>query len=51
MTTEDSAAELPEQLAQIREDFLALAVRERLQLLLEFSNELPELPERYLDHP
>ncbi|MCA0217836.1 MAG: SufE family protein [Actinobacteria bacterium] len=51
MTTEDSGAELPEQLAQIREDFLALAVRERLQLLLEFSNELPELPERYLDHP
>ena len=51
MTTEDSAAELPEQLTQIREDFLALAVRERLQLLLEFSNELPELPERYLDHP
>jgi len=51
VTTEDSAAELPEQLTQIREDFLALAVRERLQLLLEFSNELPELPERYLDHP
>ena len=51
MTTEDSAAELPEQLTQLREDFLALAVRERLQLLLEFSNELPELPERYLDHP
>ena len=51
MTTEHSATELPEQLAQIREDFLALAVRERLQLLLEFSNELPELPERYLDHP
>ena len=47
MTTE----ELPEQLVQIREDFLGLEVRERLQLLLEFSNELPELPERYLDHP
>lgn len=43
--------ELPEQLAQIREDFLDLEVRERLQLLLEFSNELPELPERYRDHP
>ena len=26
-------------------------MRERLQLLLEFSNELPDLPERYLDHP
>jgi cysteine desulfuration protein SufE len=26
-------------------------VRERLQLLLEFSTQLPELPERYRDHP
>ncbi|MDH6237331.1 SufE family protein [Cryobacterium sp. CG_9.6] len=42
---------LPEQLADIREDFLALEQRDRLQLLLEFSNELPELPERYADHP
>jgi cysteine desulfuration protein SufE len=25
--------------------------RPRLQLLLEFANELPELPERYRDHP
>lgn len=43
--------ELPEQLVRIREDFLALETRDRLQLLLEFSNELPDLPERYLDHP
>jgi len=43
--------DLPELLAEIREDFLELEVRERLQLLLEFSNELPELPERYRDHP
>jgi cysteine desulfuration protein SufE len=43
--------DLPEQLEQIREDFLGLEVRERLQLLLEFSNELPELPERYREHP
>jgi cysteine desulfuration protein SufE len=42
---------LPAQLAEIREDFLELEVKERLQLLLEFSNELPELPERYRDHP
>ncbi len=42
---------LPENLAQIREDFLELELRDRLQLLLEFSNELPELPERYVDHP
>jgi cysteine desulfuration protein SufE len=43
--------ELPEQLAEIRDDFLGLEVKERLQLLLEFSNELPALPERYADHP
>lgn len=43
--------QLPEALAQIRDDFLALEQRERLQLLLEFSNALPELPERYADHP
>ncbi|ROS54439.1 SufE family protein [Frigoribacterium sp. PhB24] len=44
-------ADLPEALVEIREEFLALDVRNRLQLLLEFSNELPELPARYADHP
>jgi cysteine desulfuration protein SufE len=43
--------DLPTALAEIRDDFLALDERERLQLLLEFSNALPELPERYADHP
>jgi cysteine desulfuration protein SufE len=42
---------LPPQLAEIVEDFQALAERERLQLLLEFSQELPDLPERYAGHP
>ena len=42
---------LPEQLAEIRDDFLGLEQRDRLQLLLEFSNGLPELPEHYRDHP
>jgi len=42
---------LPEQLAEIRDDFLGLEQRDRLQLLLEFSNELPELPEHYREHP
>ncbi|MBG6054301.1 cysteine desulfuration protein SufE [Salinibacterium sp. CAN_S4] len=42
---------LPEQLAEIRDDFLDLEVKTRLQLLLEFSNELPELPTQYADHP
>jgi cysteine desulfuration protein SufE len=41
----------PAALVEIRDDFLALSQDERLQLLLEFSNELPELPERYQDHP
>ena len=42
---------VPDQLAEIRDEFLALEQRDRLQLLLEFSNELPELPARYQDHP
>ena len=42
---------LPAKLAEIREDFHELEIRDRLQLLLEFSNELPDLPERYADHP
>ena len=42
---------LPDQLAEIIEDFQALEEPERLQLLLEFSRELPELPPRLADHP
>jgi len=42
---------LPPALEQIQADFLDLELRERLELLLEFSMELPELPERYRDHP
>ncbi|WP_173924187.1 SufE family protein [Agromyces sp. Marseille-P2726] len=45
------ATTLPAALAETRDDFLALDVRDRLQLLLEFANELPDLPERYADHP
>ena len=33
------------------EDFNAIGVKDRLSLLLEFSENLPELPERYSDHP
>ena len=46
-----SEQQIPTQLAEIRDDFLELELRDRLQLLLEFANELPELPERYRDHP
>jgi cysteine desulfuration protein SufE len=42
---------LPTALQEIKDEFLGLVLRDRLQLLLEFSNELPELPERYRDHP
>jgi cysteine desulfuration protein SufE len=42
---------IPAPLAQIRDDFLELEQRDRLLLLLEFANDLPELPSRYLDHP
>jgi len=37
-------------LQEIAEDFSAVPDRERLQLLLEFSQELPPLPERYAEH-
>ncbi|WP_411720409.1 SufE family protein [Mycetocola sp.] len=42
---------LPAQLAEIRDEFLAVDEKSRLQLLLEFSMELPDLPSRYADHP
>lgn len=46
-----SEAALPATLAEIRDDFLAVEPKDRLLLLLEFSEELPELPERYREHP
>ncbi|MDF9276649.1 SufE family protein [Arthrobacter sp. EH-1B-1] len=49
MTVTTSA--LPQQLAEIVEDFQALSEPDRLQLLLEFSRGLPPLPERLTDHP
>ena len=33
------------------EDFQAIGVKDRLNLLLEFSENLPKLPVRYVDHP
>lgn len=49
MTAE--SGELPAPLAEIVADFQALGERDRLQLLLEFSQDLPDLPERYAGHP
>jgi len=42
---------LPTALAEIAEDFGAVTARDRLQLLLEFSDGLPPLPERYAGQP
>lgn len=44
-------AELAPSLAEIREGFLELDGQDRLLYLLEFSDELPELPTEYRDHP
>ena len=43
--------DLPESLREIAEDFASMPKPERLQLLLEFSNGLPALPERLQEHP
>jgi cysteine desulfuration protein SufE len=42
---------LPEPLAEIRDEFLELAETDRLQLLLEYSYELPAIPAEYEGHP
>lgn len=42
---------LPPALAQTRSDFLELEKPDRLLLLLEFANELPELPDHLAGHP
>jgi cysteine desulfuration protein SufE len=45
-----TAETLNPRLQEIAEDFTALPDGDRLQLLLEFSRELPSLPERFADH-
>lgn len=42
---------LPARLAEIVEDFASSPPRDRLELLLEYSQSLPTLPERYAAHP
>jgi cysteine desulfuration protein SufE len=41
---------LPPALAEIADDFTSASKELKLQLLLEFSDELPALPERYAGH-
>lgn len=43
-------SELPAPLAEIVDEFRAVGTRERLQLLLEYSEEIPDLPERWAGH-
>ena len=47
--TESTVRTLPPQLAELVDDFAGVGPKDRLQLLLELSQELPELPERYAD--
>lgn len=42
---------LPEALNEIVEEFSEVPEADRLELLLEYSRELPELPARLADHP
>jgi len=51
VTTDTDRAALPTAMAEIAEDFSSVPVRDRLELLLEFSDGLPDLPERYVGHP
>ncbi len=44
-------AALHPRLQEIADDFTAMPSKDRLQLLLEFSQELPALPGRYAEHP
>jgi cysteine desulfuration protein SufE len=43
-------SDLPPRLAELVEDFSGVGVKDRLQLLLELSGELPALPSKYDGH-
>lgn len=51
MSTTSPSAAVPAQLQEIVDDFQAMTEPERLELLLEFSRSLPDLPARLTDHP
>ena len=46
-----SDAVLPAALQEIADDFAAVSAQDRLQLLLDFSRGLPDLPPHLADHP
>ena len=45
-----NGAALNPRLQEIADDFRSMPDKDRLQLLLEFSQDLPPLPERYAEH-
>lgn len=47
--TDPTNADLPAPLAELIDDFQELSQQDRLQMLLELSDDLPDLPERYAD--
>jgi cysteine desulfuration protein SufE len=51
MTAEVAPVSLPAPLAEIVDLFAGSAPRDRLELLLEYSHQVPPLPERFRDHP
>jgi len=46
----EQTAPLPAALDELVDDFTSVPARDRLQLLLELSDELPPLPDRYAGH-
>jgi cysteine desulfuration protein SufE len=46
----EQTAPLPAALDELVDDFASVPARDRLQLLLELSDELPPLPDRYAGH-
>ncbi len=50
MTTQPADGALHPRLQEIADDFTSMPDKDRLQLLLEFSQELPALPDRYAAH-
>jgi cysteine desulfuration protein SufE len=50
VTAEPVNGALHPRLQEIADDFTSMEDKDRLQLLLEFSQELPALPERYAAH-
>ncbi|GAA1745028.1 SufE family protein [Nostocoides vanveenii] len=47
----DPTAGMPPALAEIATDFREASAKDRVQLLLEFGEDLPDLPPRYADAP